>query len=191
MMQAERNRFEVFVSRLQVAAGAWACGGPLRDRLRHLWFALDACPNIADPSDCRIVRRVCAGLPCIFVRTPERPAPHSDASLRTGSQQRAERAVRYLIENSTNPRLGLHTVARAMGLSHWYLCRLFVKETGYSYGAHLRRLRVIRATSLLSRQDLSIKEVAYRAGFTSTSELDRQFRRELKLTPSQFRRASE
>ena len=103
---------------------------------------------------------------------------------------RAELALRTIVANSSDSGYSLEAAADVVGLSRWYVSRILVRETGYGFGGHMRRLRMMRAVLLMERPELSVKEIAARAGFSSTSEMDRKFRGQFRTTPSEFRRAA-
>ena len=69
------------------------------------------------------------------------------------------------------------------------LARAFRREFGCSPTAYRRRLRVRKATALLSSTGLTAVEVALAAGFADQSHMCRDVRTELGTTPGRLRRA--
>lgn len=85
-----------------------------------------------------------------------------------------------------------HTLAglakeAAMSVSSY--TRKFREATGLSSSEYLIRLRLDEARQLLGGSGLSVTEIAYRCGFSSTSHLIRLFRARQGITPVQYRRA--
>jgi transcriptional regulator GlxA family with amidase domain len=78
-------------------------------------------------------------------------------------------------------------LASLVGLTVSRLSRLFRKETGHALAAHLRSARLDRAAQLLLLSTLSIKEIAYAAGFRSQSHFVQAFKRAFGTTPRQYR----
>jgi len=98
------------------------------------------------------------------------------------------RAVReFLHENATKP-ISMAQVARAGGRHEIHLAREFRLFFGASVFAYVRWLRVEHAARLLLDSRKSITEIALDCGFSSQSHLCREFRRQLGVTPSDYRR---
>jgi AraC-like DNA-binding protein len=76
----------------------------------------------------------------------------------------------------------LGELASQAGLSARTLTRLFLRDTGLSFRAWRRRLRLLKSLSGLEAGD-SVTKVALDCGYTSTSAFIAAFRREFGLTP--------
>jgi AraC-like DNA-binding protein len=107
----------------------------------------------------------------------------------TADDPRVAYALAFMEAHLHETSLDLEQVSGAIRISRWHLSRLFMRNTGASFRAWLRRLRVERAASLLQDWKLSVKEVAALAGYSHPSVMDRDFRRLLRLSPSAWRRA--
>lgn len=81
----------------------------------------------------------------------------------------------------------LNGLARIAGSSNRHLSRLFHKHAGMSITDYRNRLRVTLAHELISQTHLDIEHVAERAGFGSTRQLRRAWRRQYGTTPRQSR----
>jgi AraC-like DNA-binding protein len=79
------------------------------------------------------------------------------------------------------------SVAEALGVSRKTLCTRFRNETGETFAAYVRRLRVERARRLLDTTDYSIAQIAYRTGFSSQSHLQTAFKNATGYTPREWR----
>lgn len=74
-------------------------------------------------------------------------------------------------------------LARVSGVSPRHLSRLFHEHTGMSLVDYCNRLRIALAHELLSHTRLGMEHVAERAGFTSSRQLRRVWRRLYKTAP--------
>jgi AraC-like DNA-binding protein len=86
-----------------------------------------------------------------------------------------------------NPTISLAVIAKASGLSRWHSARVLKKATGHTFTELVHRRRVEDATRLLIDTDLSIKEIAARVGYTSSTRLGRHFKRQRHRSPQAFR----
>ena len=87
-------------------------------------------------------------------------------------------------------RIALEDVAALCRLSPTQFCRAFRKEQGASFGQHLLRYRLERACESLAHPGALAKEVAYAVGFNDLSYFTWAFKRQLGLTPSEYRAAA-
>ncbi|GJF28290.1 AraC family transcriptional regulator [Kitasatospora sp. NE20-6] len=114
-----------------------------------------------------------------YVGTPGPGAPE------TGSGTAAVRA--WALEHLAGP-LPLSALAARAGMSVRTFTRRFREETGSSPGAWLTVQRTELARQLLEQTDLSIEEVARRAGFGTAASLRLQLRDRLDVAPTDYRR---
>jgi len=78
-------------------------------------------------------------------------------------------------------------IARACGLSERHFARLFRKQTNLSIGQYLKSVQISKAQTYLLETDLSLKEIAYRLGFSAPSNFCAAFRAGTGDTPTRFR----
>ena len=79
------------------------------------------------------------------------------------------------------------SVASALGVSRKTLCTRFKNDTGETFAAYVRRLRVERARRLLDTSDYDIAQIAYQTGFSSQSHLQTAFKNATGYTPREWR----
>jgi transcriptional regulator GlxA family with amidase domain len=79
------------------------------------------------------------------------------------------------------------TLARMVGLSNRHMSRLFHEHVGMSFMDYNNRLRVGLARELLSQTRLDMERVAERAGFSSSRQLRRAWRKLYETAPRQAR----
>ena len=106
--------------------------------------------------------------------------------------QQARRLVRrvmaYIHEHYADP-MSRTDLARQVALSEDYLTACFRKELGVTPITYINRFRINQAQQLLLDTDKSITEIALDVGFSDSSYFSRVFRREVGLSPTDYRQA--
>jgi YesN/AraC family two-component response regulator len=97
------------------------------------------------------------------------------------------RAMHAIENRYIEATLHVGTVAHDLGVSTEHLCRVLKRHTGLTFVTLLRRTRVRAACRLLQTTTLSMKEIAGRAGFSSASRFDRDFKSVCGVSPSEYR----
>jgi transcriptional regulator GlxA family with amidase domain len=99
------------------------------------------------------------------------------------------RIVRTLavIESGWAQRLTVGRLAAQWGLSRSRFEHLFKKQTGDTFKSQLREVRLAHAKSLLADYSLTVKEVAFRCGYSSSSSFAHEFKKLLHSSPSKYR----
>jgi AraC family transcriptional regulator len=116
-------------------------------------------------------------------------APHRTEHGRDGRLPRGRlRAVVEYIEEHLDASPTLEQVAAVVCLSPYHFARQFKAATGLPPHQYVIMRRVERARELLQAgTDLSLAEVAARAGFSDQSQFSHHFKRLVGVTPGQFR----
>ena len=81
-------------------------------------------------------------------------------------------------------------IARHAGMSVATLARRFRTHMRLSPGEFLAQLRISRACKLLTDSPLNVVEIAIDCGYESPSAFSRAFRRQMKMSPTAYRRRS-
>ena len=116
---------------------------------------------------------------------PRPPARRTDGALPRGKL----RAVVEYIEGHLDAGLTLEQMAAAAHLSAYHFARQFKAATGLPPHQYVITRRVDRAQQLLQPDgDLSLSEIAARAGFSDQSQFSHHFKRVVGVTPRQFRK---
>lgn len=175
------NAYELerVIARLAVMTGR----DPIRaeDFRRHVPWMLPA-PGSAAAAD---------GAPLGAAESWATSALRKDATALAGLHPNLRKAVVYLADHYAEPiRLGV--LARQAHVSQSHLSFLFRSGLQMSCKSLLARIRIEKAKELLA-EDLRqpVTEVALRVGFADLSHFERSFRREVGLSPRQFRRAAQ
>lgn len=105
---------------------------------------------------------------------------------------RQEQLVRdaraYMKRNFAQP-LRLDDVAEHLGISPYYLSRLFPGQAGFTFYEYLTDLRMEYARELLCGGGHTIDEVAALTGYESGNYFAKVFRRRTGMTPGRYRKA--
>ena len=84
--------------------------------------------------------------------------------------------------------LSLGVLAEEFHLSAQYVSQLFKNEIGVGFLAYLTNIRMEKAKKLLLSTELSVAEVAERAGYADYRVFTKSFKKAEGVTPSQYRR---
>lgn len=111
----------------------------------------------------------------------ENPAESRHPALRTAMAH---------IEEHLADALSVPEIARAAGVSHTHLTRLFREDTGHTVVGYVRRRRMERARHLLIASTLAIPAVAATVGIPDLQAFNKTCRRELGASPRAVRKAA-
>ncbi|MDC3416037.1 AraC family transcriptional regulator [Aquibacillus salsiterrae] len=108
-------------------------------------------------------------------------------SKRTEKNIHVNRIVSWIDENFKND-ITLDSIADSLNISKYYMSRIFKDVTGYTIMQYLMSCRFNRAKYLLEMYpDKTILEVALESGFDNCSHFSRFFKKQLNITPSEYR----
>ena len=96
-------------------------------------------------------------------------------------------ALTYISANSHRS-IGQDDVSKAVGAETRTLQNYFRKHLGRPIVAEIRRVRIERAKRELAQSDRRLADIARDAGFGESMRMYEVFRRELGVTPSQYRK---
>ncbi|HEU0036020.1 MAG TPA: helix-turn-helix domain-containing protein [Kofleriaceae bacterium] len=103
---------------------------------------------------------------------------------------RLDRVLDHITEH-LDEELSLATLARVAGFSPFHFHRLFQGHVGETVHAHVKRMRVERAASIMRAQPRrSLTELALECGFPALSDLSRAFKARFGIAPSAWDRVS-
>ncbi len=95
----------------------------------------------------------------------------------------AERAKEYLELHYSEPTLRMTELARALNLSHPYLCKVFRRHVGVSAETYLRQYRMAMAERLLRDRHYTVRETALLCGYTDPAQFSRMYKKEHGISP--------
>ena len=97
------------------------------------------------------------------------------------------RARQFIEDHQAEP-LSLGRIAQVANISRHYFCKMFKKATGINFTDYLSRVRVEKSKTLLLNPNSRISEAAFACGFQSMTNFNREFKRIVGRSPTQFRR---
>ncbi len=158
------------------------CENLFRHILQHI-YGHDNWPAVRpEPSDCRLVE----ALMDMFIEKRHTETVSFDRE-RPEPVRRALVLMRRVVEENPSRTLSLTEVAAHANVTEKHLCRLFTKSMGYPPMQTLALLKLQPARPLLTRTNLSIKEIAERCGFESSFYFSRRFSQVFGCSPTAFR----
>ena len=113
-----------------------------------------------------------------------RTGPVMPLNLPEPTDERLARVAGLLMEDPADRR-GLDDWAVAAGMARRSFARRFAADTGLSFGAWRRRMRLLGAIERLAAGE-PVTAVALEAGYDSTSAFIHAFRREFGVTPGRY-----
>ena len=96
------------------------------------------------------------------------------------------RVAEYCGEHFTEE-ISLGSVADALGLSKYYISRLFNNNLGISFSDFVNSLRIEYACRLIASTDKKIADISLDAGFSTIRSFNRAFSDIMKMTPHAYR----
>jgi len=124
-----------------------------------------------------------SALAAVTWRLAERPSP---VVVPAGRSPELRRALR-LTEERLGGQVRFEDVADEVGLAPRSLARRFEDETGMTWRAVLRRMRVLRAIEELAAGDAPVTKIAFTVGYTSLSAFNAAFRQLTGRAPTEYR----
>ena len=100
----------------------------------------------------------------------------------------AMEVTRTVMERYGDSDLTLESIAESLYISKSYLCRIFRRVTGESFGDYLRRVRLEQACRLLRETELTAEQIVYACGLRDVPTFYRQFKSHVGMTPNAYRR---
>jgi LacI family transcriptional regulator len=120
----------------------------------------------------------------VLIQSPGIAARASTDHFAVDDQVVAE-ALRY-ISAHLKGKIHVEEIAAALNVSLSALYNRFETAMGRTIGSEIRRLRINSARIMLAEKNLSIKQVAKRAGFASTDVMTRVFKSTFGMTPKKY-----
>jgi AraC-like DNA-binding protein len=124
-----------------------------------------------------------AALAAVTWRLAEQPSP---VVVPAGRSPELRKAL-HLTEQRLGDAPRFEKIAAEVGLAPRSLARRFAEETGLTWRAVLRRMRILRAIEELAAGDDPVTAVAFRVGYTSLSAFNAAFLDLTGRTPTDYR----
>ena len=99
------------------------------------------------------------------------------------------KAKRFINRHYADPDISLHSVAEAVSVSPNHFSTVFSQETGETFIEYLTSVRLSRSQYLLKHTNLKSADIAYEAGFNDPHYFSFIFKKNLGISPREFRSA--
>ena len=96
-----------------------------------------------------------------------------------------DRSLEYAVKNYST--VTMSEAAANAGVSESYYSRLFKKIKGRNFSEYMNEYKINQAEKMLIFSQLSVTEIAYRVGFSTTSHFICSFKKIRGCTPSKYR----
>lgn len=80
-----------------------------------------------------------------------------------------------------------YEIAKMLGFSQYYFCRLFRQSTGIPPYRYIIKQRISKAKILIKKNKLCLLDIAIECGFSSQSQMTHHFRKLVGVTPKVYR----
>lgn len=84
--------------------------------------------------------------------------------------------------------INLEEIAEIVHMAPASACRFFKSNTGLTIFEYLNKIKIDYACKLLLNTDLNVVDISYDCGFNNLSHFNKQFRKFIGKTPTDFRR---
>jgi AraC-like DNA-binding protein len=102
------------------------------------------------------------------------------------ANSRVKNIHEFLMKNYQND-IDLKEVAEVAHMAPASVCRFFKTSTGMTIFEYLNKIKIEYSCQLLLNTDLNILDISYDCGFNNLSHFNKQFKKFIAVTPTQFR----
>lgn len=96
--------------------------------------------------------------------------------------------IKQYLDSNYADNINLDSLAAMAHMNKYYLVHAFTKYTGLSPISYLNAKRLESSRNLLTSTDFSIAQIASSVGFSSQSYFSQAFRKEMNMTPNEYRK---
>ena len=109
-------------------------------------------------------------------------------SISSGQIPHKMQKITSYINNNFTQDMTLESIAKEFETSANYLGKQFKNLLGITYNDYINRVRMRYACNLISSTEMTIKEVAHAAGYSSTEYFYSVFKKHIGVTPLKYRK---
>lgn len=103
-------------------------------------------------------------------------------------EMEVRKAVAFIHKRYGDAKLSLDVICREVCLSKNYFCTIFHRQVGMSISRYLNQYRINKSKELLAHTKLSVDAIARTVGFANPLSFLRNFKKELLMTPGEYRK---
>ncbi len=96
--------------------------------------------------------------------------------------------IKHWVEQNYQKNPNIKEIAEIFGYNSRYLTTLFRESTGFTLIEYIHKVKLDKSKQLLCSSSLSIKDIAYSAGFDSDKYFMKLFKKFEEMTPSEYRK---
>lgn len=101
--------------------------------------------------------------------------------------QLVQRCLAYIDEHYAYD-ISLESTAERFGLSPGYFSQYFKNKLHINFTVYLNQVRLTKAKAMLEHEDLRVYQIAQAAGYQDAKYFNRVFKREVGMTPEEYRK---
>lgn len=98
-----------------------------------------------------------------------------------------EQVKKYIEINCSDSMFGVSDVADKFHFSPDYISKIFGRYTGTTINAYITEVRMQKSIKLLRETDLAVTKIAQMVGYSNLNYFARVFKKQMNLTPSEYR----
>lgn len=114
-------------------------------------------------------------------------SPGFNQKLELKASDRFSKVTEYIMQNFDKD-ISLPEVASIANMAVTTFCNFFKDQFRVTFVEYVNNIRIGYACKLLSDEDENIVHIAYKSGYKSLANFNRQFKRSKNMTPSEYRR---
>lgn len=96
--------------------------------------------------------------------------------------------IKEILNDTFSEKLTLAGLSNDLDIHPGHLSRDFSKHFNCTLGTYIRKLKIERSLSLLSRKNFSLSDIAFECGFADQSHFIRSFKEMMSISPSAYRK---
>lgn len=109
----------------------------------------------------------------------------------TKSSRKTTDAIKYIIENYTDPMITVAEISKIIGISETHLRRLLKDKLNMSPIKYITHLRIEKAKNMLENTNCTVSEIASLSGFSDQYYFSREFKLNVGIAPTDYKRQSQ
>jgi len=97
--------------------------------------------------------------------------------------------IKQFIEEHSHEDISLEAIGKRVGLSPFYISKMFKEQLGINYIDFLTECRIEKAKRLMADPEKSLKEITFEVGYHDPNYFSKVFKKMCELSPTEYRKA--